>query len=317
MTYPDVGEIVVAVLTYKRVDDIVELAPLLVEQVRSLPGAGRVIVVDNDPEAGARQPIATLGLPEVSYVHETAAGIAHARNAALDAAADAHLLVFVDDDERPQNGWLRALVDTYLTTGATAVAGVVSPAVGYVDDPWIAAGEFFVRQRHRTGDVLPAASTANLLLDLRQVAALGSPRFDVAFGMTGGSDTMFTRTLVRRGGTIVWCDEAVVVDHIRVARITRSWVLQRAFRSGNSWSRTLIALEQRTLTRSVLRPWLSAKGIARIIGGTARELFGRVTRNLRHEARGRRSIARGAGMALGAWGVVYDEYGNNRASRAA
>jgi succinoglycan biosynthesis protein ExoM len=313
----EVGELVVAVLTYKRVDDIVELAPLLLDQANSLTTPARVVVVDNDPEASARDPIAALQLDGVTYVHESAAGIAHARNAALDAAGDAHLLVFIDDDERPEPNWLGALVDTYRSTRATGVAGVVAPAPGLVHDDWIERGEFFVRKRHRTGATQPAASTANLLIDLRQVQALGAPRFDLAFGMTGGSDTLFTRTLVQRGGTIVWCDESVVIDYIRAARVTRAWVLQRAFRSGNSWSRTSVALIASPAKRLATRSLLTAKGLARIGVGAARELFGRVTGNLRHQARGRRSIARGSGMALGAWGVVYNEYGKNHASRAA
>ena len=109
-------------------------------------------------------------------------------------------------------------------------------------DPWIAAGGFFVRQRHRTGTEQGAASTANLLIDLEELQRLGGIRFDEEFGLTGGSDTMFTRTITGRGGRIVWCDEAVVTDHVRTERVTRQWVLQRHFRSGNSWSRISVRL---------------------------------------------------------------------------
>jgi succinoglycan biosynthesis protein ExoM len=315
MTGLERGELVLAVLTYKRVRDIVELLPLLVQQANSVMDA-RIIVIDNDPDESAREPVAALKLPEVTYLREAAKGIAHARNAALDAAEGAHLLVFIDDDERPEEGWLGALVNTYLATGATAVAGVVVPAPGAIDDPWIDAGEFFVRQRHVTGTELSAAATANLLLDLRQVRALGATRFDPAFGMTGGSDTMFTRTLVDRGGRIVWCDEAVVVDHIRSARVTRAWVAQRAFRAGNSWSRSSVALASHRPRRLLVRFSLTLEGLARISVGALREVFGWMTGGLRHRARGRRTVARGLGLTLGAWGVIYDEYGKNRASRS-
>ena len=316
MTSGRPDDVVVAVLTYKRVDDIVELVPLILGQVEALGTPGRIVVVDNDPEQSARRPIQALGLRRVEYVHEPASGIANARNAALDAATDASILVFIDDDERPEAGWLSALVDIHRTTGATAVAGVVKPIDGLVDDPWIEAGGYFVRQRHRTGASMPASSTANLLLDLRQLTALEPLRFDLAFGMTGGSDVMFTRTLVQRGGTIVWCDEAVVIDHIRPERVTRAWVVQRAFRSGNVWSRTSVALTDGRASKLATRCTLTLNGGVRIVVGGLREGFGRVTRNLEHEAKGRKLLAKGVGMAVGAWGFVYNEYGTNPASRA-
>ena len=302
--------LVLAVLTYRRNEDIVALAPELVAQAAAagVPEA-TVLVVDNDPDGGAREAVLGLGLPTVRYVHEVQPGIAHARSRALEEAADADLLVFIDDDERPEPGWLAALLRCHRETGALGVAGVVLPAAELIGDPWIDAGGFFVRQRHVTGATLPAASTANLLLDLRQVRALGGDlRFDVRFGTTGGSDTLFTRTLVKRGGRIVWCDEAVVVDHIRTARLTRQWVLQRAFRSGNSWSRTESELAGGLLPGLALRGRLLGVGLARVAVGSVRAAFGRVTGSLRHQARGSRTAARGAGMAVGALGGVYEEY---------
>lgn len=305
----DTRSLVIAVLTYRRNEDILALAPELVAQADSAGMAdATVLVVDNDPDGGARDAVLGLGLPAVRYVHEAQPGIAHARNRALEESADADLLVFIDDDERPEPGWLEALLRCHRGTTPVAVAGVVLPAAELIGDPWIDAGRFFVRQRHTTGATLPAASTANLLLDLRQVRELGDPRFDVRFGTTGGSDTLFTRTLVRRGGRIVWCDEAVVVDHIRTARLTRQWVLQRAFRSGNSWSRTEADLAQGVVESVLVRGRLVGVGLARILVGTLRAGLGRATGSLRHQARGSRTAARGAGMAVGALGGVYEEY---------
>lgn len=316
MTLNQADEVVVAVLTYKRIDDIVELVPILAAEVDALESPGRVVVVDNDPEHTARDPLQELNCEGVHYVHEPLPGIANARNAALDAAAAARFVAFIDDDERPEPGWLAALLETQRTTDAAAVAGVVKPVEGLVDDPWIEAGRFFVRQRHRTGTEQPAASTANLLLDLRQVRSMGPIHFDNAFGMTGGSDTMFTRDLVQRGGRIVWCDEAVVVDHIRPERATRAWVVQRHFRSANVWSRTSVALADGRASTFAVRLGLTFQGAGRMVVGCIRETFGRITHDLTHEARGRRTLARGTGMVVGAWGFAYNEYGTNRASRA-
>ena len=84
-------------------------------------------------------------------------------------------------------------------------------------DPWIAAGRFFDRRRLPTGTDLEVAATNNLLLDLAVVRRLGL-RFDAAFGLSGGSDTLFTRELVASGERMVWCDEAIVYDIVPTDR---------------------------------------------------------------------------------------------------
>lgn len=302
------GPIVIAVLTYKRPEDLPALLPQLLEQTETVGEDVTVLVVDNDAEESARVTVAALALDRVTYVVEPRPGIAAARNRALAEVPHAHLLIFIDDDERPEPGWLSALLDCYRRERSAAVAGPVVPDAVGLDDPWIVAGGFFVRKRHPTGTEVEAASTANLLLDLRQLAELGAFRFDEKFSLTGGSDTLFTRRLTRAGGRIVWCDEASVVDHIRIQRLNRRWVLQRHFRAGNSWSRTTVELEPGPLSRLGVRLRLTVLGLVRIVLGSLRTAFGTVTRSLRHQARGSRTAARGTGMVLGAWGGVYIEY---------
>ena len=309
------GSVVVAVLTYRRADDLLELLPQLVEQTTSVDETASVLVVDNDPAASGAAVVTALDLPAVRYVHEPTPGIASARNRVLDEVRGAHLLVFIDDDERPAQNWLSALVECYRRERCAAVAGAVLPDLSQVDDPWILAGGFFVRQRHAAGTELDTASTANLLLDLRQVERLGGARFDERFGLSGGSDTLFTRTLTRNGGRLVWCDEACVTDHIRVQRLSRRWVLQRHFRAGNSWSRTCVDLETRSVPRIRVRLALTTQGVVRIVLGALRVALGAAMRSVRHQARGSRTVARGSGMALGAWGGVYVEYKRGEARR--
>jgi succinoglycan biosynthesis protein ExoM len=304
----------IAVLTYQRNDDLLELLPLLVAQLGERPG--EVLVVDNDPDGSAASTVTGLDLARVRYVHEERPGIAHARNRALDEAGDAHVLVFIDDDERPDPAWLSSLLDCYQREQCVAVAGAVIPDVGRIDDPWIDAGGFFVRARHTTGTELGAASTANLLIDLRRLEAMGSVRFDDRFGLSGGSDTLFTRELLARGGRIVWCDEAVVTDYIRTFRSNRAWVLQRHFRSGNSWARTSVELSQGRWATLVTRLRLTFAGVARVVLGTARAVVGTVVRSPRHQARGSRTAAHGRGMTQGAWGRVYVEYRRKSADAA-
>nr|WP_284288167.1 glycosyltransferase family A protein [Angustibacter aerolatus] len=80
---------VIAVLTYRRPDDLAQVLPALVVQAAATAPRARVLVVDNDPDAGAREAVAAFAADGVEYAHEPQPGIAAARNRALDAAGDA------------------------------------------------------------------------------------------------------------------------------------------------------------------------------------------------------------------------------------
>lgn len=301
------AQITVGILTFRRPEGLASTLPRVLEQVVEVPGA-EVLVVDNDSVPSARPVVDALraqGSP-VRYVHEPEPGIVAGRNRALD-EAPGDVLVFLDDDELPAPGWLRTMLDAHERFGG---AGVVGPVLGKIEgelDPWIAAGRFFERKRYPTGTVLPLAGTGNLLLDLPSVRRHGT-RFDDAFRVSGGSDTAFTRELTAAGGQLFWCDEAPVLDVVPTERATRRWVVRRAFRSGNS--RVRVAVHQATSVPAQLRYRArgASAGAVRIGGGALRAMLGTVARRPDHQARGVRTVARGAGMVAAAFGGVYEEY---------
>lgn len=306
---PDLPTLVVAILTYQRPDDLVGALPRFLEQVDSLDGRldAHLLVVDNDPAASAREFVTGYDHPRLRYVHEPRPGIAAGRNRALDEAHDRDVLVFADDDERPSPRWLLDLVQTWQRTGATCVVGPVVSEYEVEPTGWLAAGRFFDRRRMPTGSPITVAATNNLLVDLRRLAPTGL-RFDEAFGLSGGSDTLFTRSLALRGEPMVWCDEAVVVDVVPASRTTRTWVLARARRTGNSATRVDVVLAGSPARRLLARVRGVVRGAVRVAGGAARTLVGVLTRSQVHDARGRRSVQRGLGMIAGALGHVVYEY---------
>jgi succinoglycan biosynthesis protein ExoM len=294
-----VGEaIVIAVPTFHRPLALDALLDALHEQ--AAPFGADILVVDNDPAGSARRVVAG----RAQYVVEPSRGLAAVRNRALDEAGRADALVFIDDDETPAPGWLAALVTTWRQDGADAVSGRVESRfpVGF-HDPWIEQGGFFRRVQFAAGASQPVAATNNLLLDLGTVRRLGL-RFDERLGLSGGEDILFARFLVKAGGRIVSAPEALVFDDVPAERLTRSWVLRRAYRVGISTVRTA------ALAGGGLRVRLRgfAGGAARVGIGGGRWLAGALIRSPRHSARGARAAARGAGMMAGALGVDYREY---------
>ena len=272
----------------------------------------RLIVVDNDPGESARAVVEgiasdpAISVP-VAYVAEATPGIPAARNAALDAAEDRRLLVFIDDDETPHDGWLRALVTAWESWDCDGVAGPTIRLLDEPSDPWVAASGFFERTSRRSGTVLRGAPTGNLLLDLEAVRRFGL-RFDERFHNTGGSDTFFTRQFVGCGGVIRWCDEAVTSEPTPQERSTREWVLARDRRVGNTWSRTHLMLADTRPARGIAACRLVGLAAKLSLFGAVRLAVGRARSDLASRARGERDIARARGLLMAIRGMRVEEY---------
>ena len=299
--------VVVAVLTYRRNDDLQAVIPMVLKQFDDVDVPTQLLVVDNDPELGAEKIVSTFSDERLKYVSEPKPGIAAARNRALVESESATAMVFLDDDERPMPEWLSNLWRTYLATGAAGVVGPVISSFSEPVDPWITGGGFFERRRLPTGTSIRVAATNNLLLDCEKVASLGL-RFDDRLGLIGGSDNLFTQQLSRSGAEIVWCDEASVFDIVPSTRVTRNWVLRRSFRTGNGTSLVELTLTTSLIPRTLVRARLIATGLSRMIFGLGRIAGGAATRCVPRQARGFRNLARGAGLFAGALGISYAEY---------
>ena len=205
-----------------------------------------VVIADNEGSEGARAICAGFHHPEtmpIVYVHEPRRGIPFARNACLDhLPPNCDVFAFVDDDEVPAPDWLDQLLSAQAKTGADVVAGRVMPVFENGTPDWIAAGGFFGAPRRsydldmpRLDDLqeLDRAATNNVLV--RAVAVQGAGlRFDTTgFALSGGSDTLFFRTLRERGCLIVFARRAVVYDHIPASRANLRYMVRERFRIAN------------------------------------------------------------------------------------
>lgn len=298
-------DVVVAVLTFRRPPVLAALLPELARQAAR--ANGYVLVVDNDPDASARATVADLAIEHVVYVHEPRPGISAARNAALDQASDVDTLVFIDDDETPDPDWLRTMLDAYQRYGGAAVVGPVLRVHEAEPAPWVRAARVFDRRRMPTGTAVEAAGTGNLLVDLRHVRRHGLTFHD-ALGLSGGSDHLFTRRIRRTGGTIHWCDEAVVRELVPASRLTGRWTLQRGYRSGSTAVRVDLLLASTTQESLGLRARAVLGGAARVVVGSGRAAVGVLTARPEHHGLGAWTMARGAGMVGAALGHTFVEY---------
>jgi GT2 family glycosyltransferase len=276
------------------------------------PVAIEVVIVDNSPEAAARTQVtaAAAAMPwPLHYLSEPRRGITYARNAALEKATalQCGFVAFIDDDEVPAPRWLVALLAAQRRSGATAVLGPVQPLLPQQTAPWLVAGRFFESPPFADGADLQDAHTANVLIDLKRLRALGLA-FDHRFALTGGEDTMLFRDLLDAGGRIVFAADAVVYETVPPSRARLGWLLRRWYRTGNVEAALFLRGRRRGAWR---RPVNVLRGLARVAVGGGLFVcnllvlgFGRKDRIVRPLY----TLCRGCGILSSSFGLDYVEY---------
>ncbi|GHF21901.1 glycosyltransferase family 2 protein [Pseudolysinimonas yzui] len=287
----------IAIATYLRPESLRDLLASLEAQV--VEHSAHVVVVDNDADGTAR--VVAADSPIVStYIVEPAPGIAEARNAALDIFDERFdVILFVDDDETADARWLGTMLQFLRTTDADVALGAVHTVLDDTTPPWIVRGGFLQRGIPATGTVCPSAATNNVALRRTRWLDAGSPRFDPAFSMTGGSDTELFLRLTERGLTILFVAEAVMYEWPPTHRLTARWIGRRMLRNGIVAGRLTAARRGR---RAALTRGLVVVGAG--VRAAAREL--RTTRHL--GATPVRMILMGIGESWSALGGRIYEY---------
>jgi len=300
-------EVAICVITFRRPRGLSRLVDGLNQLTfRGEPPGIRLVVVDNDASAPARQVCDELG-PKLNwpleYHIEPRRAIPYARNKAVTVAMDrADFIAFVDDDETVEPNWLDELLHAQAKYDADVVAGPVLPRYEGTVPDWVIKGRYFYPARHQDGSVLEFAYTGNVLARAEVYRTMDS-LFDERMALTGGSDTHFFKRVHVAGYKIVWSDHAIAHQFIPSTRVSVRWLLQRNFRFGNCIAiRRLDALPSLRTYAS-----LAATGCYRIIQGfvlfPAGAVFGRhILMNS-----GRR-FASGIGILFGVIGGRYEEY---------
>jgi glucosyl-dolichyl phosphate glucuronosyltransferase len=245
----------VIVCTHNRADLLDECVRAIAAQ-RTDAVELEIVVVDNASSDGTAAEIGRLQreVPNLRTVFEPAVGLSRARNRGI-ATATGEFLLFVDDDARPDPGWLDHVVAAYGDDGAVgAVGGRVR--LDYVGrrPQWVTATveerysafDKGSEPRRLTGSQLPYGANMSVRRDL--AVALGG--FSTDLGRVGSSllsneEQEFFRRLVAQGHAIAYEPRAVVRHLVPTERTTLRWVLRRAWAQGRSDVRVLRARQAR------------------------------------------------------------------------
>lgn len=308
-------DISICICTFRRPQLLDLLLQALSEQDRDGLSL-EVVVADNDPAASARPVLADwqarLPLP-LRALHVPVPNIAATRNATVHAARGEWVL-FIDDDEAPDEGWIRKLARAQRAFNADAVFAPVLPR--YLDGTpaWLRRGGFFDRPRFATGTAITTqdARTGNVLIRRSKMLALSpSPDagpFDTAFGRTGAEDTMLFRDMLAHGAVFVWCDEATVSEEVPLQRANLPWLLRRSYRLGQTYVLSEIA-RLSPLRRLGRSGWLGLRAIGQFFIAAGLCLaclpFSRIK-----AVRWLRAVCAQCGKLSALIGHRYHEYGN-------
>jgi GT2 family glycosyltransferase len=237
-------DVTLLVPTYRRPERLRRLLDAVAKQ--EVPFAWELLVVDNDDDPSVRALVEQAPMPpgvRVRYLAEPVLGAVHARNRGLREAAG-RVVAMLDDDVVPRPGWLGAVTGPLLTGEAVGAGGTVVldpevPRPGWFDEPGM--GGYLTA--HALGNERRALSkdeivvTANAAFDRDAVTRIGG--FDPRLGPRGrvqivADDAHLVRELMRAGGTVMWLPDAVVVHDLPKERLSRRWLLQRAYWQGRS-----------------------------------------------------------------------------------
>jgi glycosyltransferase involved in cell wall biosynthesis len=267
-----VTRVTICVATYRRplgLDRLLEsLAALELEGGDGEAVHMRIVVVDNDPRASAREVVERLRgrLPNLTYVVEPDRGISRVRNRLFGLALEdpsPDYVAVVDDDEWVEPTWLRSFICCAAHMRCVLI-GPVLPAYDECIPAWIRGGRFFERGRAAAGGDVIHANAGNLFVPHSVMLSLGTASpFGEIFERPGGEDTYFSALVRRSGHAIRWCEDARAYEEVSCERGSVRWLVKRAYEGGYDFSR-VVRLTRSSRRELVLR---GISGIGHVVVG--------------------------------------------------
>lgn len=238
------NSLTVAVCTYNRAHRLPDLVTAI--RCQECPILFEILAVNNnskDNSGAVLRKLAAIEGPPLRFVNETCQGIVPARNRALDEAMASKYLVFIDDDELPMPGFLRAAVDALEGENAECVGGRVRVNFKPGQRPkWMGAELLGFLAEVDYGDEafwITDASTPIWTANVAYRMSLFSEglRFDTRYnregkGVAGGEDAIMFRTLLKQGALMRYRPDMVVEHFVEDWRLRRGYFLKRHFGEG-------------------------------------------------------------------------------------
>jgi succinoglycan biosynthesis protein ExoM len=276
----------------------------LLEELTSQAPDYPIVIIDNG--AVPSRPVATEFEHRLRIIYDRLqdAGVVAARNQSIKRALEQspEYLVFVDDDEVPEPGWLGHLVGSIEMTGADIATGPVHANFLAPPPPWVVKGQFFVRG--------PDIATGNLVL--RRSCLPNDPNqwFNPKLNFLGAEDEELLKRLMANGARYAPAEKAIVREFVPASRLRRRYVFGLGLRDG-------LQIVQLDALRGGSRPGHAARMVwafSAKIGYGGNHLLWAIRTPWRAILAGR-DFSTAAGILLGSLGLRARFYGRKSAAK--
>ena len=219
------------------------LADVLAGLARQTNQSFELIIVDNNFVPHVRSSIIEDSGLRGEVIHEEQNGLQHARNAGVK-LAQGDYVAFLDDDAVPAPSWLANLVEGTQRYDAIASGGSVILKFTSPPPSWIGNKERALLSEllYSRSDIPALADDmyitgANMCVDRLAFDRIGlfDPEFDrTATSLRSSGDLEFARRLQAAGLRVAFIASAAVHHHIDPFRLTKRYLLARAYWQGRS-----------------------------------------------------------------------------------
>ena len=207
-----------------------------------------MVIVDNDAIPSAQAAVTALAKSApfpVVYVHESRAGVAYARNAAM-AAAKGQLIAFLDDDEEAPETWLAGLLAVQTACNADVVFGPVhARAPDAIQTHRAYLERFFSRLDAAAEGVIDHYYGCGNSLLRRSALPDPDQPFALKRNHIGGEDDLLFGAMQARGARFAWAPKAWVHEDPAPGRLSLRYTLARAFAYGQGPTEHCYAMSPR------------------------------------------------------------------------
>ena len=240
------AQLIVAFCTYNRADRLPDLVEAL--RAQACPIAFEILAVNNNSKdntlAELEQLARELGA-NLRYVTETEQGIVPARNRAIEECINADYMLFLDDDELPQPGWVAAAYRALTEHDADCVGGRVVVNFSPRQRPRWLGDELlgFLAEVNYGDNAFQITSsdtpvwTANVGYRMAIFRNDPSLRFDARYNrrgnIGGGEDAMMFRCMLQQGMKMYYAPGMVVEHFVEAWRLRRSYFLKLHYTAGH------------------------------------------------------------------------------------
>jgi glycosyltransferase involved in cell wall biosynthesis len=241
----------VIVCTYNRAESLTRTLGALAAQQLEPITRWELLIVDNNSSDGTRAAVegfaATCSAPVVRYFFEPTQGLSHARNRGIREARG-EVLLFTDDDVRPEPDWIRNILNGMEEHRCDACGGYIAPEWEAPPPSWLSRRFYgFLALRTDRVDTFAITSAADAPfganMAMRRATFDRAGLFDTSRGRKGtllssGEDGELFERILAAGGRVMFFGHARVHHRVEADRLNkpyfRRWRYQNSRNKGEA-----------------------------------------------------------------------------------